>query len=194
MGYHSIEDILSWQGSPAAKAVLVAMAFRNNDKTNRCDPSIPGLAEMTCLSRRTVIRALTELEAAGKIFPIRHPGKRSSYGMNRCHGDTGDKESPVPKTSKPVPNLHGTSAKSAKTSATVTPEQKKRKEKENTRSSPSPWRGEASRLLERVTKTCKPAFDDEQFLRAAAEGDELAWRRFQRSTEGATRRFRKETA
>lgn len=185
MGYHTIEEILDWPLPPGPKALLVALAHRHNDRTGKCYPGIDDLAKFTGMGRRTVIRQMKVLEAAGAVVVRRKIGVVNHY-------------EPVPYAvtsakMAPVSNQDVTGDNGGKNQCqSLAPEEKNRKKDKS--AAPSPWRGEASRLLEQVTKTRKPAYDDEQLLRAAANGDELAWKRFNRSTEGATRRFRKETA
>ena len=60
---------------PTAKSVLTALADCHNSETGACFPSIDTLAEMTELSRRSVINALEKLESLGTIrrFLRRHP-------------------------------------------------------------------------------------------------------------------------
>ena len=54
-------------GSPARKAVLMALTNCANHQTGDCHPSVPHLADETELGDSTVRRALKELEAAGLI-------------------------------------------------------------------------------------------------------------------------------
>lgn len=49
------------------KAVLVAMAYRHNAKSGRCDPSIETLAGMTGLSERALRYAINDLATAEVI-------------------------------------------------------------------------------------------------------------------------------
>jgi hypothetical protein len=53
--------------SPSEQAVLLALAYRANDKTLLCYPKQETLAEMTHLSRSTVAAALNGLKKSGYI-------------------------------------------------------------------------------------------------------------------------------
>lgn len=54
-------------GSASRKLVLLALADRHNDEADGAYPSIAWLVEFTDLNRKTVINALSELEASGFI-------------------------------------------------------------------------------------------------------------------------------
>jgi hypothetical protein len=185
MGFNTIEDILDWDLPPAAKVVLIALAHRHNDRSGKCYPGLDDIAKMTCLGRRTVIRQIKFLEGVGAVVVVRKSGVPNHY-QPVPHVVTGDKMAPVTNGGvhpcQPVPNQ----------CQSLAPEEKNRKKDKS--AAPSPWRGEASRLLERVTKSHRPAFEDLEFLKDAAQGNELAWRRFQGSTEGMTKKFRKAEA
>lgn len=57
--------------APVTKSVLVALAYRLNDRTAQCNPSVETLAIMTGLSERGVQKALRELQS---VKLIRHTG------------------------------------------------------------------------------------------------------------------------
>lgn len=72
-------DALAWAGkcqpgSAARKLVLLALADRHNPESNVAYPSITWLAEWTGLNRKTIIIALSDLEA---LKMISDSGKRS---------------------------------------------------------------------------------------------------------------------
>lgn len=64
--------------SPTRKLVLVALADRCNKDTLRCDPSIRRLIEDTGLGRRTIFRALEELEEGGFIRRVERTRQNGS--------------------------------------------------------------------------------------------------------------------
>jgi hypothetical protein len=182
VGYNTIEEILDWKLPPAAKVVLLALAHRHNDKTGKCFPGLDDLARMTCLGRRTVIRQLQYLEKAGAIIVTRRTGCVNHYEpvpytvtsakMAPVTNDGGDQCQPVPNQCQ-----------------SLAPEEKKRKKDKS--ATPSPFRGEACRLLEAMTADSKPAYVDQDYLRAAAEGDAAAWQSFRGSINQQTLRFLK---
>lgn len=97
-----------------AKAVLIALADHASD-AGECWPSISTLAERTCLSSRSVIRAIQELEAYQVIRAIRTEGRHTSYlitpeshtepvtDSHQCRPVTRDTESPTSDTASPDP-------------------------------------------------------------------------------------------
>lgn len=177
-------------GSPL-KGTLLALAYHENKEGQWVWPKLETLAGESGLNRKTVVRSLSELIAMGLIDRQSRSGTSSQYRLNtqpilglahfRADPNTGHGVAQIRADTQPKYGPLTSPGDPSKNGSTPP-------------ASPSPFRGEASRLLEKITKDCKPSFDDLQFLKAAADGDELAWRRFQRSTEGATKRFRKATA
>jgi pyocin large subunit-like protein len=108
-------------GSTTAKAVLVALADCHNDHTGDCYPSIQRLADICECSRRTVVRALEDLESAGLLTKRGRVGADGSQTSNAydlhigagdpcvnltpplCHSDT-------PPVSQCHPNLESESS------------------------------------------------------------------------------------
>ncbi|MBK6006836.1 helix-turn-helix domain-containing protein [Ramlibacter ginsenosidimutans] len=64
--------------SAVAKAVLMSMADQADD-AGSCWPAIKKTAERTCLSTRSVIRGIKELEAANLLRADRSNGRHSTY-------------------------------------------------------------------------------------------------------------------
>lgn len=185
MGFHTVDDIIPRILPATAKAVLLALAYHNDDKTGRCDPSVARLCQITCLCKRAVVRAIQILEEEGVITTVHALGIRSRYTINRCTSDTGASGAPVHERTK-------TGARHVKTGAPRAPNQNIIS---NRAAAPLPWRAEAIRLLERAVAGSRPHWDDLQSLKKAAEeGDYKAWKSFDQSTEGATRSFRKRNA
>jgi hypothetical protein len=67
--------------SNSEKRVAAAIIDHFNRRTGQCDPSLDCIAELICMSRRTVIRATDRLQKLGFIRRIRHGGHyhRNSY-------------------------------------------------------------------------------------------------------------------
>ena len=103
--------------SPMQKLVLMLMADCHNGHTRECFPSIDTLAEDSCAGRRTVIRAIQALEAAGLISIRKQEGKSNRYDLHTSATVTPVSERhPCQRDTPPVSERHPTSA-------TVTPEQ-----------------------------------------------------------------------
>lgn len=85
---------------PTVKSVALVLADCHNSKTGRCDPSIERIAEWTCLSERSVSRAIKWLESANIMHPMRKNGERSSYEFAMPTTDTvsGVENDPTPPT------------------------------------------------------------------------------------------------
>lgn len=81
--------------SHVAKAVLMWLAHHHNSDSGRCDPSSALLAEESCLTPRSVVRALKELKEAGHIHFDSTPGKRNAFTLNPRLMVTSDSQSPV---------------------------------------------------------------------------------------------------
>lgn len=107
---------LCWplQLPPTAKAVLISMADNANDAGD-CWPSISTIAERTCLSSRSVIRAIQDLENHQVLRANRINGRHTSYTL------TPDSYT------KPVTQSHGcqkvTAATESPTSDAKSPDQ-----------------------------------------------------------------------
>ena len=114
--------------SPVCKLVLLALSDHLGSNAT-CYPSVPRLQLRTGYSRRTVLRALEELEQLKAIQITRAPGRSNVYTLdldwlraNQCHSDTSATVTPVPERhgypchsdTPPVPQRHPTRA-------TVTP-------------------------------------------------------------------------
>lgn len=80
---------------PIAKFVMVVLADHYNDSTGTCWPSIDTLAEVTGVSRRTVIRKLKDLEAAGYIIRRKRFNKTDIYEIFIGDNLTRDTVSPL---------------------------------------------------------------------------------------------------
>lgn len=84
------------QLAATARLVFAALDCFLDKRTGRCAPSVDRLAGWVGFNRRTVLRALRELEAAGYIAIDRSCGRRNAYRLLPVTGDnsgpvTGDK-------------------------------------------------------------------------------------------------------
>ena len=61
-----------------SKAVLLALAYCHNKKTERCDPSAETLSRLSGVSVRHVRRVLAELETSGKLERSISQGRKSN--------------------------------------------------------------------------------------------------------------------
>jgi len=101
MGLTWLQHVAPWRfKSASAKAVLLAMAFRKNDQTGLCCPSVAMLEEDTCLCHDAVCRAILELERSGAISVQRINGRGSKYTISPTFNDqyartTGTSDRPV---------------------------------------------------------------------------------------------------
>lgn len=68
--------------SVTAKCVLVALSDHHNGKTNRCDPSIPGLARRCNLSTRAVQLAIHKPQDLNHITVTRSNWRRSNFKLH----------------------------------------------------------------------------------------------------------------
>jgi DNA-binding transcriptional ArsR family regulator len=128
--------------SAPERAVMLALILHRNGRTGRTDPSVTSVAAEIGVSRRTVMRALGTLEAAGMIERDMRAGIRTRYIV---HPPTSATVSPVPESHQcqpdtgPVPLCHGTGA-------TVSPERTKN-ERKNERVEVSPlWQAYVEEL------------------------------------------------
>ena len=99
---------------------LVALALLNHWSRNRDTfPSAERLAKWTSLGRRSVLRAITALEAKGAIAVARSPGRANRYELGPLMALTSAPQAPVPTGhqcpigTQPVPIGHPTSAPQA---------------------------------------------------------------------------------
>lgn len=95
------------------RSVMVALILHRNGDTGRCDPSVPGLAQETGLSRWSVMRAITELEDRGMVETDKRRGIRTTYTL---HPPTSSSllpvadSNPLHTATEPVADSNGTSS------------------------------------------------------------------------------------
>ncbi len=77
-----IEAIKRLPVTPTQKLVLFCLADCHNGETNRCDPSVTTIMQITGLSNRAVATALAALETQKHITATRERGARSVYLMH----------------------------------------------------------------------------------------------------------------
>jgi len=81
MGFHNIELVLAHSvSSGTARAVLLVLAYRANDKTGSCFPSISLLAKDAGLSRRCIKNAIKKLERMGELVRKTRMGTIATRG------------------------------------------------------------------------------------------------------------------
>lgn len=68
--------------SSAQKVVLLCLADCHNQDTDLCIPSIPYIASKTRCNRKTVIKAIKELESAGLITAVRSGRSGNNYTLH----------------------------------------------------------------------------------------------------------------
>ncbi|SLN74824.1 hypothetical protein ROJ8625_04108 [Roseivivax jejudonensis] len=68
----------------AAALVACYLGHAHNQETGRCDPSMNRIAEKTNLSRRTVIRAISQIEKVGRLSTMKRTYRtgRGKRNMN----------------------------------------------------------------------------------------------------------------
>lgn len=97
----------AWRLSLPATQKLVLLALADHaDDGGVCWPSVTRLEQRTGLGRRTIFRALDELEEAGHISRKANLGRGSEYGVHPCQSATGA-------SLTPVPERHSTRARAA---------------------------------------------------------------------------------
>lgn len=112
------------QVTSTQKLALLALANCHNDATGQCNPSIAYIAGTTGLNRKTVLKALHEIESAGLIIADKGNGFGNSYTLNTSpKNGTGTEIGTSPKNgtgtspkigTEPVPKLVHESKKNLK--------------------------------------------------------------------------------
>lgn len=112
------------QVTSTQKLALLALANCHNDATGQCNPSIAYIAGTTGLNRKTVLKALHEIESAGLIIADKGNGFGNSYTLNTSpKNGTGTEIGTSPKNgigtspkngTEPVPKLGHESKKNLK--------------------------------------------------------------------------------
>lgn len=110
------DDLRGWlldtDASMPARFVFVALTLHANPKSGLAYPSITHLATETGMGRRTVQRALGELEQRGDITASRRRGVLNAYRVvhNERQNGTSAAEALVPESHELVPLTTPTSA------------------------------------------------------------------------------------
>ncbi len=102
MSYPIFEECLKVKCAPTAKTVLLILAYHHNRESGRCDPSIRVMMLETCLSERSVSRAVATLEEDRYITIIRRTGISNAYKLHPRQSVTPVRVSP-PSESHPTP-------------------------------------------------------------------------------------------
>lgn len=109
--------------SPTRKIVLLSMADRAGE-THVCWPSIARLEADTCLDRKTILNAISELEEMGLIVVSRSLGNGNSYRLVGVNGrEDGAKTMPPtsPKNGTGTSTKNGTGSDDATSTKNGTP-------------------------------------------------------------------------
>ncbi len=121
MSYAAIDAAFGVSLPPAQKITLLALAWRQNATTGDTFPTVERISADTGLSRRTVLRALDELERGGHIARTRSRSKTgrqipNAYRLHlkptesapetECHHDTRNDEPSAMVTPSRVPSCH----------------------------------------------------------------------------------------
>ena len=138
---------------PPQKLVLLLLANRHNKDTGMCYPSIPRMCTESGKGRRTVIRAISQLEKAGLLSIEKTFGKVNHYRLHTSATATPVPERhPCQSDTPPVPERHHTRAR-------VAPEPKRTQKK--------PKRGFTPPTLKEVADYCserKNGIDPQLFI------------------------------
>lgn len=186
------------------KIVLLAIARHiNGPDVMTAYPAIRTIAEAAGLKRSHVARIIKGLAFRGEIVVVEAGGPRkpAKYDLSKLmshkrghkdvelcpiegdktRGDGGVVMSPKSKVMSPpgqvMSPLGGTESSNNHLKNPA---------------APSPFTGEARRLLEAMKAGRQPSFTDQDLLKLASQGDAKAWERFRRSTDQQTARFMKD--
>lgn len=170
MSFAHVDNILeAYKGTPSRKMVLLALGKHANGRSE-CFPKVDTLARLTCQSRRTVQRALNELEQEGTISRVMPCGKVTRYVLRLeegqgCQNDTGDNLSRegCQNDTGGVSQCHGRGD-------TVTPEPVRESVTEPT--SKPRTREDFEEFLASYPLDCNPTETAELFHARVAEGEE----------------------
>lgn len=65
--------------SSSQKLVLLCLADNHNEDSGRCDPSVQFIADKTALNRKTILRALSDLEDLGLVVSEKRHGTSNTF-------------------------------------------------------------------------------------------------------------------
>lgn len=105
-----IEAVKRLPVSPTQKLVLFCLADCHNEGSDRCDPSVTYIMQITGLSNRAIATALQELEKSGNLQASRQNGARSSYLLTPKTSEPRSlvsMDSPTIPKQEPVNHVHG---------------------------------------------------------------------------------------
>lgn len=103
MSVRMIQAFKAIQASPTQRLVAYMLADAHNEHTERCDPSIATLIDLTGLSNRAVSTAIIALQKAGHLTVSRIQGARSRYRLHPRSTFTSE-------AAAPPQEVHGTPA------------------------------------------------------------------------------------
>jgi hypothetical protein len=114
MSLRMIEAVKRLPVSPTQKLVLFCLADCHNEGSERCDPSVTYIMQITGLSNRAIATALQELEKGGNLQASRQNGARSRYLLTPKTSEERSRvilEPPNFDDPKPVKHVHGLNGK-----------------------------------------------------------------------------------
>ncbi len=171
------------------KIVLIAIARHINKPGDIAWPALRTIAQAAGFKKSYTARIIKGLALKGAIVVLEPGGPRkpakydlsplmsTKRGHNQEEGGAG--MSPEPEVMSPPEKVM---------SALEGTESSKSRPIKN-QGEPSAFRAEATRLLKAMTADSRPAFVDQDYLKAAAEGDANAWRSFRGSINQQTKHF-----
>lgn len=185
------------------KIVLLAIARHVNGPGELAWPAIRTIAQAAGLKRSHVCRIIAGLVFKGVLVVTEAGGPRkpAKYDLSRLMSHKrGHKDQELCPIEGDISTGGGVVSMSPKPEVMSPPgtlmshlegtESSKSQPNKN-QGTPSAFRAEATRLLKAMTADSKPAFVDQDHLKAAAEGDARAWQSFRGSINQQTIRFRK---
>ncbi len=176
MHRHVLNHIWESGWSSTQKLVAIALADPINDEDGKSFLGLTALTQRTGLSPRAIRYAVVELEKLGFIEVKRRWQASNLYrlGGTICQALVAD--NPGKRCRKPRHQVQ-------------TNLLKRESLKENPSAAPSAFTADARRMLEAMTADNKPAYCDQDYLKAAANGDAEAWRSFRGSINQQTKHF-----
>lgn len=91
--------------TPTERLVLLGIAEQVRAGKEESWPGVDTIAMRTSLSRKSVMRAISSLEAKGLIAVERSNGRSNRYRFNLSHGGTGETPQPVPPCPQTSPTV-----------------------------------------------------------------------------------------
>lgn len=84
-------DLIGRLLGKSALLVYMGLCYYMESDTETCCPSLPMIAEISCVSQRTVMRVVQAMETLGFVAVERVPGLRNQYRFLSCDLKSVDK-------------------------------------------------------------------------------------------------------